>query len=407
MLADTLTMDEVLIQFALYHISGAPVVRAETKAFIGWCASFDAVHALMSEIEQINPVPKDLIRETQSLAGAPHVHSAWGVLRKLVRSVTSSDRLLGHDIDQRECELDNMRRAYMESISADDIQHALMATLTKTLGEVRKSTHSEEDGRMVSRITCEDSDLLELVRGGMLRNVVVGGDELMPRHTKTCHRVCTYDIEIDDSDDMKEKMVVGMMVSQSDIVEFLYDHVDELTELSRFNLRDLGLGARTKHRVFPDSDVVCCLPTERLFNVFVRMHITGLSVIPVIDEPRGRLIGVVSVNDIARAVSSSNREFIDSPLIHSVASYLESQVDKPLITVHEDSDFLDALSALVRGGVHHLFVLDLEGSPVRTVTPTDILQRVALPSARKIGWRYDSYEIHPRSFDSDAVVMIA
>ena len=99
------------------------------------------------------------------------------------------------------------------------------------------------------------------------------------------------------------------------------------------------------------------------------------------------------MNPLKRKINGVCRDF----LIQSPQGF--QYVPSPsLITVHEDSDFGDVLRALVFGGVHHVFVLDLEGSPLRVLTPTDILQRIALPSAQKIGWRFDSYEIHPDSF---------
>ena len=34
-------------------------------------------------------------------------------------------------------------------------------------------------------------------------------------------------------------------------------------------------------------------------------------------------------------------------------------------------------------GVHHVFVTDLEGRPVRMITPTDILGSITLPATRR------------------------
>ena len=48
--------------------------------------------------------------------------------------------------------------------------------------------------------------------------------------------------------------------------------------------------------------------------------------------------------------------------------------------------------------VLHVFVVDLEGSPLRVITPTDCLSRIALPGSRKIGWRYDTYDVRPDTF---------
>ena len=401
LLPDNLTLKQVMEELQKYEISSTPVIRESEGSFkfIGWVTAFDFLSTLVSELVAFKPVPADLASQTAKLCGTPHVHSAWGVLRKAVPTVTSSERLVGVDIDERVVQLDNARRRYIESNSAEDVDEACRRTLAKTLAEARKVTHSEEDGRMIDRVKTSDSDMLDLVRSAMLRHIVSPGDIVAPRKTKPCHRVCLYSVKIHEQDG-NEKMYIEDMISQTDVVEFLYANIDKLEELQRFSLSSLGLGARKRHRVFPDSDVVCAYPTDRLFDCFFRMHVAGLSVLGVIDEPRGNLIGTLTTNDLAALVTS---KWADVSLHDTVETYLSKAPKRKLITVHDDSDFGDVLRALVFGAVHHVFVLDLEGSPVRVLTPTDILQRIALPSAQKLGWRFDSYEIHPDSFRDRAV----
>lgn len=396
-LSDNLTLKEVMTELQKYEISSAPVMR--DNFFVGWVTALDFLSLLMSLMSEIKPIPKQLASETAKLCGAPHVHSVWGVLRKAVPSVTSSERLVGTDVDDRVVALDNARREYVDSISAEDVDEACRRTLAKTLAEARKHTHSQEDGRMINRVKASDADMLDLVRSGMLRAIVSPGSDVSPRKAKPCHRVCLYSVKIHEQDG-KEKMYIEDMISQTDVVEFLYANIDKLEETQRYSLASLGLGARKKHRVFPDSDVVCAYPTERLFDCFFRMYVAGLSALGIIDEPRGQLIGTLTLNDLAAIVT---KKWAPVSLHDTVETYLSKAPKRKLITVHEDSDFGDVLRALVFGGVHHVFVLDLEGSPLLVLTPTDILQRIALPSAQKIGWRFDSYEIHPDSFRDRAV----
>jgi len=394
-LSDNLTLKEVMTELQKYEISSAPVMR--DKFFVGWVTAFDFLSSLMQDLASLKPIPKELASETAKLCGTPHVHSAWGVLRKAVPSVTSSERLVGIDVDDRVVALDNARRQYVESISANNVDEACRRTLAKTLAVTRKEIHSEEDGRMINRIKASDADMLDLVRSAMLRHIVSPGDDVAPRKAKPCHRVCLYSVKIDQG---KEKMYIEDMISQTDVISLLYANIHKLEEIQRFSLASLGLGARKRHRVFPDSDVVCAYPTERLFDCFFRMYVAGLSALGIIDEPRGQLIGTLTLNDLAAIVSL---KWAPISLHDTVETYLSKAPKRSLITVHEDSDFGDVLRALVFGGVHHVFVLDLEGSPLRVLTPTDILQRIALPSAQKIGWRFDSYEIHPDSFRDRAV----
>jgi len=101
---------------------------------------------------------------------------------------------------------------------------------------------------------------------------------------------------------------------------------------------------------------------------------------------------VLSISDIRECV------FDLKNLTGTVEEFRARRKRKQPIVVHEDSDFIDALAALCNSAIHHLFVVDLEGSPIRVITPTDILQRITLPSAHRVGWRFDSYEVHPDTF---------
>ena len=403
MLADTLSMSECIEFMRAFNVSSAPVLTGDAKTFIGWCSVFDILRDVAAAIQRAKPPGREIVRETAALTGQPHVHSAWGVLRHAFRTVTSAERLSGESVERREVELDNHRREWLSSISPEDVKNAIDEVLNMTLKEARRKTHSEEDGRMVSRVAAADADLLELVRCGFLRHIVTAGDFIAPRQAHVCHRVCTYSLKPDDKDEMKEKMVVEALVSQADIVQFLYDNSDSFDDaLKRRNLTSLGLGARKSHRVFPDSDVMCVFPETRLLDAFVMMHVTGHSCLGVVDEPRGKLIDVLSVSDIREAV------FDVDALCDTVERYLKSRALTriPLVTLTEDADFIDVLGALAKNSIHHVFVVDLEGSPLRVVTPTDVLTRLALPSARKLGWRFDSYEVHPDTFENNPATMI-
>ncbi|CAL54349.1 CBS domain [Ostreococcus tauri] len=396
MLAENLSISECCEFLRCFNVSSAPVLTVDTLKFVGWFSTVDASSIVWNRIVATRPPPAHVVRQTAKLAGTPHVHSAWGVLRKAVRTVTSFERLSGDAVERREVELDNARREWLESITKEDIERAIAEALAMTLHDARRMTQSEEDGRMVSRVTATDADLLELVRSGFLRHIVSPGSEISPRQAHPCHRVCVYDLKIDEKDECKEKMVIHALISQSDIVQFLYEKSSTFDEkLTRRNLSSLGLGSRKSHRVFPDSDVLCCFPQTRLLEAFGLMHVTGRSCLGVVDEPRGKLVDVLSLTDLTDAVFSA------SDFVATVEDFLASRkLDRiPLAVVHEDADFIDLLTALAENAIHHVFVVDLESSPLRVVTPTDIISRLALPSARKLGWRFDSFDIHPDTFE--------
>ena len=396
MLAESLTVAECVEFLRAFSVSSAPVLTADTKKFVGWFSTVDVLHLLLSAIQRRKPPSAKIASETAALSGHPHLHSAWGVLRKAIRTVTSSERLSGASIEEREVVLDNLRREWLDAINKDDIAFAIAETLVMTLHEARHTTHSEEDGRMVSRIAASDATLLDCVRSGFLRHIVSAGDSISPRQAHVCHRVCTYELKPDNTDFGTEKMIIRSLVSQSDIVQFLHNNSESFDDkLKRMNLSSLGLGSRKVHRVFPDSDVLSCFPQTRLLDAFGMMHVSGRSCVAVVDEPRGKLMEVLSVSDVSDAI------FDADALAGTVEDYLKDHRTSriPLAVLHEDADFMDVLAALTKNAIHHVFVVDLEGSPLRVITPTDIISRISLPSARKLGWRFDSYDVHPDTFE--------
>lgn len=394
MLAESLTVAECVEFLRAFSVSSAPVITADTKKFVGWFSTVDVLHLLLSAIQRRKPPSSKIASETAALSGHPHLHSAWGVLRKAIRTVTSSERLSG--ASERDVALDNARREWLDAVTKDDVAFAIAETLIMTLHEARHTTHSEEDGRMVSRVATSDATLLDCVRSGFLRHIVSAGDSVSPRQAHVCHRVCTYELKPDDLDFGTEKMVIRSLVSQSDIVQFLYGKSDAFDDkLKRTNLSSLGLGSRKAHRVFPDSDVLSCYPPTRLLDAFGMMHVSGRSCVAIVDEPRGKLVEVLSVSDVVDAI------FDADALAGTVEDYLKGRRNSriPLAVLHEDADFMDVLATLANNAIHHVFVVDLEGSPLRVITPTDIISRIALPSARKLGWRFDSFDIHPDTFE--------
>ena len=132
--------------------------------------------------------------------------------------------------------------------------------------------------------------------------------------------MCTYSLRPDESDDMKPKMVVEALVSQTDIIDYLLDNSDRFDEtLKRQNLRSLGLGKAIYHRVFPDSDVLSIFSDDAFTGPPAAMHISGRSCLGVVDEPRGCLVDVLSVSDLMDAV------FDPEALCDTVQAYLNSR----------------------------------------------------------------------------------
>jgi len=150
MFDDLMTVEQALVRMREFNISAAPVLemKGSTTRFVGWHSLSDALHDIVASVLEAQPPDHEIIRETACLSGMPHVHSAWGVLAKHVRTVTSSQRLVGEGLEQREIDLDNKIREWLASIPSEVISSAVNKALEQSLRSSRQKTYSEEDGRM-------------------------------------------------------------------------------------------------------------------------------------------------------------------------------------------------------------------------------------------------------------------
>lgn len=82
----------------------------------------------------------------------------------------------------------------------------------------------------------------------------------------------------------------------------------------------------------------------------------GLTAVPVLDEEDHRPVGVVSLRDLADPRRAEDR------------------VSKPARTIAMDTPIDTAARALAEAGVHHLVVVDGEGTAVGMLSAADVLR---------------------------------
>ncbi|ABM79992.1 CBS domain-containing protein [Hyperthermus butylicus] len=97
-------------------------------------------------------------------------------------------------------------------------------------------------------------------------------------------------------------------------------------------------------------------------KLMIERRVKGL---PVIDS-RGRLIGIITQTDIAKAVAEGR---IDA----TVKEYMSF----PVITIRSDEDIGDAIELMNLRDIGRLVVTDSEGKPIGIITRTDILKFIA------------------------------
>jgi CBS domain-containing protein len=91
---------------------------------------------------------------------------------------------------------------------------------------------------------------------------------------------------------------------------------------------------------------------------------TGVA--PIVED--GRLIGVVTDYDITLRVVAEGRD--------PQATKVEEVASRDLVTVDPDQDLEDALELMARYGVHHLPVIEEDGTLAGVVAYADVLRHV-------------------------------
>ena len=319
-------------------------------------------------------------------------------------------------------------------MSLEDLVKAGSKFCRASVRELREELVGNEDGRMIYRGK-QDTTLLDLVRAGFLRTIVTPGSDqgraetregdsdatlpvppvetvaTVPRRGTTCHRVAVYCLDY-NPEVMDDTLRIDAVISQSDIIRFLNHHRGALGLAMRWNLHDIGLGgewdddpgvgatdaAKPEATRFVGNvggvEVACVLPTTRTLEAFSFMHAEGVSAVGVVREPRGPLVDCLSVSDL-RGMREERLAELNLSVADFTAMARPPGTNPRLVTVTPDADLGNVLERMAFHRVHHVFVVDLEGRPIRMVTPADVLKVLALPSASNLGWRFQiSADLH-------------
>lgn len=171
--------------------------------------------------------------------------------------------------------------------------------------------------------------------------------------------------------------VVGML-SQSDLVRHLHAHAQQLGPLRSARVGDLMLGT---------SPVACVSADTPALDAFRAMFDGRVSAAGIL-SPAGTLIGNLSVSDL-RGLLPHQYGRLALPVVSYVAEqHAESLI---LVAVAPTSTLFSVLDRMVHARVHHVYVVDDDGRPIRMITPTDILRLVTPPGEHSVA------EPHPLS----------
>eukprot|EP00052_Salpingoeca_macrocollata_P033382 m.8207 g.8207 ORF g.8207 m.8207 type:complete len:324 (-) comp5064_c0_seq1:40-1011(-) len=154
------------------------------------------------------------------------------------------------------------------------------------------------------------------------------------------------------------------LVSQSDVVRYLYQHREKFGDLLGATLQSLGLAGQAKL-------VTVCTAKNTAWDAFQLMKSKQVSAVGVVDA-EGKLVNSISARE-ARYIMRQ------PPLLVALYSPVQEWLkmrgpDANKFSVVSAADTLGhVLDALVSKKLHRVYVVDAKGMPVRVVTLGDVI----------------------------------
>lgn len=164
---------------------------------------------------------------------------------------------------------------------------------------------------------------------------------------------------------LNEQGLVGDILTQTDIVRYVYKHVHELGELAETPIKELQLATvwNTPVATLPKS--------TKAIDAFRLMLKEYMSAYPIVEEVGGPLLGNISTSDLRGFLPEQVKD-LELPVIE----FLQRHENRALvpITCMEDDSLSVLLSRMVKHRLHRIYIADGRGAPVGVVTMTDILR---------------------------------
>lgn len=166
-------------------------------------------------------------------------------------------------------------------------------------------------------------------------------------------------------------------ITQSDIVRFLYNHMDEFKDVSAKNIENLGL-------YDPKKPVVTVTAKSNTATAFQTMFKENIGCVAVVDEC-GALVGNLSSSDL-RGMSTNEFALLDTPVgvflkIGNPKWRKQSEVvlnaaliKARTLTIKKTANLQWLLSLVAESRAHSCYIVDQNLRPIGIITLTDILR---------------------------------
>jgi len=155
-------------------------------------------------------------------------------------------------------------------------------------------------------------------------------------------------------------------LSQSDVVSFICQHMEQLGEVKKYKARTL---------INADRKLITVIPSQTAWSAFRKMASARTTVAPVLDEHK-KIVANLSVSDI-RSLTTETLPDLLLPVSEYLKKYHRWQIPK-VISVGPMDTLETILPKIVENRIHNIWVLDTDGKLIGLVSLTDIIRSVFL-----------------------------
>jgi len=162
------------------------------------------------------------------------------------------------------------------------------------------------------------------------------------------------------------------MLSQMDIVRYLYKNIDYLQDYADKRIEEIGL-------VNPlGNSVVSITTTNRTATAFYKMFYNQVNAVAVIDDV-GRIVANLSASDL-RGLTSDKLSYLKLPPLQFLEKMNIGRKPAHVVTCSSHELLSGVIAKAVTSNVHRVWVTNSAQNPIGVVTLTDILRTFYVPS---------------------------
>jgi len=150
------------------------------------------------------------------------------------------------------------------------------------------------------------------------------------------------------------------VLSQSDVVSYLYKHKEEVIDIFSKKLSELGIEAK---------GVISVPSSTTALECFKQMSVEKVPALAIVDNSN-KIIGNISASDL-RGINKRKLLKVVSP----VTEFLLTQYGflRDPITITFESSLGTAVGLLVNESIHRLWIVDAQHRPVGCLSLTDVI----------------------------------